>query len=454
MESVACKRLLTSRRDAFEGNVILDHDAVWKSTSDFVWDAPPGFTKKSSLLHLYGNELSKLFKRILGVPNASLDDTIEHIAGMSEVNTKDLKLAIGAYTFLQDNLPRHGPKLDTFTQKCREEFSRRPLVAIPISGKFIVWKRTSECVWKTSELFESNDINLRCKAILHVAYPEANLHQVEYLFTQILGIPDAGLEEFLQELELLRKEDSHDASLIKRIYKCLAKLQYSQSNERLTRSIERLVYAWFLLTAYRSRFEKEPLIFVSDSRGKHAWLYPGQCVWAKSCLRSKASLQTLYRGLEILFRNIIGAHDITLSILVEELCRISTKEDERAMSEDFHYAKELIQACSKFETEVGSSNELTSEPCWPCRSREGSRIWKKAKEFFANDRQDLYDIFSKFVTFLDFKFEEVNRIKSFLKAAGIKFISSAVPNTRLEEPFEIDVDRKADMHWRAEYLYR
>jgi hypothetical protein len=339
VESHACKRLLTSKRDAFEGNVILDHDGVWKSTSDFVWDAPPGFTKKSSLLQLYGNELSKLFKRILGVPNASLDDTIEHIAGMSEVNTKDLKPAIGAYMFLQDELPRHGSKLNKFMQKCQEEFSRRPLIAIPNFGRFIVWKRTSECVWKTSELFESNHINLRCKAILHVAYPEVNLHEVEYFFTQILGISDAGLEEFLQELELLRKEDSHDGRLIKRIYKCLAKLQYSKSNERLTRSIERLVYAWFLLTAYRSRFEKEPLIFVSDNHGKHAWLYPRQCVWAKSCLRSKASLQTLYCGLEILFRNIIGVQDITLSILVEELCRISTKEDEGARSEDFHYAK-------------------------------------------------------------------------------------------------------------------
>jgi hypothetical protein len=84
-------------------------------------------------------------------------------------------------------------------------------------------------------------------------------------------------------------------------------------------------------------------------------------------------------------------------------------------------------------------------------------IWKKSKEFFANDRQDLYDIFSEYVTFLNFKFEEVKRVKPFLKAAGIKFISSAVPNTQVgqvEEDFETDIDRQADMRWRAEYLYQ
>jgi hypothetical protein len=162
---------------------------------------------------------------------------------MSEINTDDLKLTIGGYTFLQDELPKHGPELDTFTRKCREEFNQRPLIAVPAPSGLIEWKKTSECVWKTSELFESNRINLRCKAVLHEAYPEANLRQVEYLFTRVLEIPHAGIEEFLQELGLLQEEDSHDGSLIRRIYKCLSVLQYSESNARLIRSIERLMHA-------------------------------------------------------------------------------------------------------------------------------------------------------------------------------------------------------------------
>jgi hypothetical protein len=178
---------------------------------------------------LYDKSLFWLFSSTLRIPDASIEDVIDHLKVLTDSDTADLGVAISAYEYLQRTVQKEAAD----KKKCRQAFDAYAMIATPVSDGSIVWKTRPQCIWKTTDLFQSNGINLRCKTVLHNVLPQ--LDSLEYLFQKVLQIPNAGLEEFIEELRMLQTEDSHDDSLVSRIYECIAALR--NIDPKLIRSV-------------------------------------------------------------------------------------------------------------------------------------------------------------------------------------------------------------------------
>ena len=428
--------------------MVLDGNDVWKPCSDFVWDAPLDFTRKPSLLSLYGSELRKLFVKRLRVHDASVEETLEHLSEMAKTDTPNFDPVMSAYHYLEEKVDIGS----TSHEVCLKKFDAQALIAIPASGGPVVWKRRSECVWATHSLFhdEKKESILRFKTTLHDKLPRAN--EVSGFFQKVLSIPDAGLKEVIEEVRCLQSEDFHGDSLAKQMYRCIAALQGSDTH--LVRLVNLSCQASeYTLIQCRSSFKDAPLIYVPDGDGGHRWLCPDECVWTKSCLRSKSALGPYYGacGMDDLFRETIGVQDVTLEILVDELC---VNSNSLPTVESFQYAKKLIKACSEFGSLLLRDSDLIRQRCWPCRNMAGEMVWESVEEFYTNDNQDLYEMFSSITSFLDFKFEEIRRLKSFLKAVGVRSISGHVDSaTSPEAPCSVNDVATKDIQRRARYLY-
>ncbi|KAF2176591.1 hypothetical protein K469DRAFT_698364 [Zopfia rhizophila CBS 207.26] len=267
-----------------------------------------------------------------------------------------------------------------------------------------VWKRPSECVWDDSE-FTQNGLHLQSKTAIRrrlLSY----VPRIEVFLTRILNLPNAGVRELLLDLEKLQREGSEDAATIFRIYERISGYCRSNSND------------------IRAAFNAAPLVYVPSQRlGQSSWLRLDECIWNRSSIKGKTALQPTLRDYATLFHRALGVPDVTMYMLVAELCSLSGEASQPA----FRYGKELLRDLRRFTGKADESILLGERPCWPCRIRSGDLAWLKVGQFYVNDRQNLFEIFSNRVSFLDFDFDDSRPITPLLKKVGCKdFLSDRV----------------------------
>ena len=85
-------------------------------------------------------------------------------------------------------------------------------IAVPSTSGKLQWKTPSECVWRDTE-FSENGLQLRSKLAVQ---PLIDLHAPDTspFFTNILKLPDAGIDELLGDLKMLQQESSDDVMLV------------------------------------------------------------------------------------------------------------------------------------------------------------------------------------------------------------------------------------------------
>jgi len=96
------------------------------------------------------------------------------------------------------------------------------------------WKKPSDCVW-SNEAFRKTTLKLKSKAALSADYNK----NLVYFFTNVLEIRDAGLEEFIADLQLLRTNESTDEATVQILYKLIQ--SSASDNENLVRYAARVV---------------------------------------------------------------------------------------------------------------------------------------------------------------------------------------------------------------------
>jgi hypothetical protein len=90
-------------------------------------------------------------------------------------------------------------------------------IAIPSrSGSALSWKTPAQCVWDDAE-FSQNNIQLESKIALRPIV-EQHMPAARTFFTQILRLPNAGINELLADLALMQATSSHNSRRVDRIY--------------------------------------------------------------------------------------------------------------------------------------------------------------------------------------------------------------------------------------------
>jgi hypothetical protein len=159
-----------------------------------------------------------------------------------------------------------------------------------------------------------------------------------------------------------------------------------------------------------------------------------------------------YRGL---FRDTLEVPNATTNMLVTDLLKppmcVHMEDEDR-----YQYVKELLQEISRMRQNDEELKRLDNEACWPCRTPTWQRELCSIGNFYVNDRQDLFEIFSNTHTFLDFDFDNSRKVADLLRHQGCdSFLSETVlTETESCEPLEHNYDLTQDFRGRADALVK
>lgn len=110
-------------------------------------------------------------------------------------------------------------------------------IALPSPSGGLEWRKPSQCVWDDAEFVE-NGLELKSKVatrrVIERHAPSASL-----FFTNILRLPNAGIDELLADLRLLQEVGSDDTMTIFRLYERIQTYRRSSSAAEKTRSVRR-----------------------------------------------------------------------------------------------------------------------------------------------------------------------------------------------------------------------
>lgn len=188
----------------------------------------------------------------------------------------------------------------------------------------------------------------------------------------------------------------------------------------------------------------------NGNRGR--WLKLEDCVWTRTILRTKYALISTLNQYRSLFRDTLDVPNVTLNMLVQGFISAS-----RAPSEDnVDYSKELLLDISRKRETSDELTLLKYLKCWPCRLPAGEPVFCAVRDFYVNDRQDLFDIFKDSQTFLDLDFDDSRKVTDLLHKLGcVSFISKQVKvNTEAHQPLQIDHEMSQNYQRRADALNR
>jgi hypothetical protein len=89
-------------------------------------------------------------------------------------------------------------------------------IMVPSANGVLEWRTPRECVWEDTE-FSENGLQLRSKLAMEPLV-ERHAPEIRQFFTNILKLPDAGIDELLEDLQMLWLENSDDVMLVFRLY--------------------------------------------------------------------------------------------------------------------------------------------------------------------------------------------------------------------------------------------
>jgi hypothetical protein len=90
-------------------------------------------------------------------------------------------------------------------------------IAVPsLAGSALEWKTPTQCVWDDEE-FSQNELELESKIAIQRTV-EQHAPAAKAFFTNVLKLPNAGVDELLADLALMGKENRDDPKRVHRLY--------------------------------------------------------------------------------------------------------------------------------------------------------------------------------------------------------------------------------------------
>ena len=88
-------------RKAFSSADINLPNSDFKQLESCVWHGPEGFSSKPALYLTYGNELDRLFREILKIPNATSSDALEYLEQLKDDDSTTMTDVAEVYVFIR-----------------------------------------------------------------------------------------------------------------------------------------------------------------------------------------------------------------------------------------------------------------------------------------------------------------------------------------------------------------
>ncbi|KAF2187468.1 hypothetical protein K469DRAFT_772048 [Zopfia rhizophila CBS 207.26] len=409
-------------RQTFCEEVIALPSGDFVSANNCVYHAPLGFTSKPSLSLIYGNELAELFQ-ILRVPDASCAEVLEHLQRLRLDTASTMSAVAAVYNYLQVH----------FGNSCNVNNSSY-CIAVPSPSGDLEWRKPSQCVWDDAEFVE-NGLELKSKVAIRRII-ERDAPSASLFFTNILKLPNAGINELLEELKVLQEDGSDNTMTIFRLY-------------------ERIQTHWRSATAAektRQAFTAQPLVFLrSYDDAPSEWLHLDQCIWRPSKIRTKYALMPTLEEFGDLFQRILQVPNATLNTLIAELLDTTSDSSAAVNAEDFQYCKDLLLEINRKRETTNELQQLHGSRCWPCSMCSTEKMFRAIGEFYVNDRQLLFNEFKSSHTFLDLDFDDSRDISDLLRRLGCdSFLSETVAvETEAHQPLQYDQELTQDYRSRA-----
>lgn len=86
----------------------------------------------------------------------------------------------------------------------------------PLSGSALEWKTPAQCVWDDDE-FSQNKLELESKTAIRRTV-EQHAPTAKAFFTDVLQLPNAGIDELLADLALMQSKKRDDPKRVYRLY--------------------------------------------------------------------------------------------------------------------------------------------------------------------------------------------------------------------------------------------
>jgi hypothetical protein len=141
-------------------------------------------------------------------------------------------------------------------------------------------------------------------------------------------------------------------------------------------------------------------------------------------------------------------------MFIAELVDITASLDTALNEEQFKYCKDLLQDIGRIKETNNELERLDGATCWPCRLPSGDLTFRAMGDFYANDRQPLFEIFSSSQTFLDLDFNQTQKLSDLLRRLDcVSFLSEQVEEeTDACQPLQYDIELTQNYQGRAAAL--
>ncbi|KAF2667223.1 hypothetical protein BT63DRAFT_481662 [Microthyrium microscopicum] len=263
------------------------------------------------------------------------------------------------------------------------------------------------------------------------------------LFVETLHLRNATLDDFLQYLEHIQKEEAYVQDIkeerrITAIYRTLSDIKPelpTPSPGNSSRIVGTLVLQAEAqidsIEKIRNHFERAKLIYYPPNRSWHA---PSDCVWADDTvsLPHKVSLSTAYKGLTSFFHKTLAIPKPSLDMHILALCQKALENPEKS-----RILEEMRNICALQPTEVLLRSKLSDSKFLPIRNCAGDLTWASASSTYAIiDRREYGTVFAGKICLLDFTLEAVHSLRPFLSALGLqcRYLSALVKEeTKVQE---------------------
>ncbi|KAL2828008.1 hypothetical protein BDW59DRAFT_178954 [Aspergillus cavernicola] len=301
---------------------------------------------------------------------------------------------------------------ESVTTKLSEEmiklaFKSQRLIYVPAHGReSACWAFPHECLWEAPTYMQSS-------------YPLKSRYDIigkrNYtcnLFRYTLAIGDAGVDDFLLELEWIRDEDDFDFDVIYDVYHEIYKRR-PEMDEATVRKV-------------RERFEENAFIYhESDTHTK--WYKPSQCLWSTvTDIKGMAALNDVYEEVSDFFIELLVVRNLTLQMVHDKLVN---QGREQASTEEVKQTIWLLNSYMQNESNIPDPRQVVKAKVFPVQYPTGSvKLCSCAEDFAIADRKQLSDWFSGKAKFLDFNVNEITRLERFLQWVGLdrRYLSSSV----------------------------
>ncbi|KAF4212811.1 hypothetical protein CNMCM5878_000675 [Aspergillus fumigatiaffinis] len=268
------------------------------------------------------------------------------------------------------------------------------------------WAFPDECLWDAPGY-------MRSSYPLKSQYHDCTKGKyIGALFHSILKIRDAGIDDFLLELDERGLEDSMDYGLAKDLYQEL--------DERRSRMDDATV------KKIREYFEEEQLIYY-ESDDEKTWYSPSECLWSTvTDIKGMIALNDAYEDLDGFFTELIGVRTLTLQMVHDKLVEQGSR---KLSAEEVKQTIWLLNSYMQNENDLPSPRQVLRAKVFPVRYPTGSvELCSSAVDFAIADRKHLLDYFSNKAKFLDFNVNEIARLEPFLLWTGLdrRYLSSLI----------------------------